>query len=359
MTLHGNHGDEHVVQFSLCNAAGLQKSGRVEFLSSLPSHFLAISETHANAYTQKSFERELREHAVLFGHPVGDRGFAGVAFMYRKSAAWAVRSAPFLHKPCERYYADSRLMCVQLFRVDERRSVIVYVLYGKSGGRWEPEKKKYNAQLLEAVHEDSLCRGDVATIVCGDMNITMEDCPEPLDRYRRDRWVDSAWFGQHGFDCRRTSLKGQGARIDIAILNQTAGALARSYDLSEGVNPNDHCLVHLSLALPSAAQTWYMPRKIGSSQGFQCPPDDYRPPHVATDLVIFSKQTLTAPTGPGAEEQSIFSCKSPCRTLVLNLGLVEVVQVSESLLFSLLKDLRVQILFGAVVLRKRCGKPMS
>ena len=129
--------------------------------------------TRANAYTQKSFERGLREHAVLFCHPVCDRGFAGVAFMYRKSAAWAVRSVAFLHKPCERFYADSRLMCVQLFRVDERRSVIVYVLYGKSGGRCEPEKKKYNAHLPEAVHEDSLRSGDVATNVCGDMNITM------------------------------------------------------------------------------------------------------------------------------------------------------------------------------------------
>ena len=112
------------------------------------------------------------------------------------------------------------------------------------------------------------------------------DCPAPFDRYRGDRWVDSACFGQHGFDCRPTSLKGQGARIDIALLNHTAGALARGYDLSEGVNPNDHCLVQLSLALPCAAQTWYMPRKIDSSQGFQCPPDDYRPPHAATDLVM-------------------------------------------------------------------------
>ncbi|CAK9030661.1 unnamed protein product [Durusdinium trenchii] len=39
--LHGNHGDEDVVEFSLCNVAGLQKNGRVEYLSSLTSHFLA------------------------------------------------------------------------------------------------------------------------------------------------------------------------------------------------------------------------------------------------------------------------------------------------------------------------------
>ena len=129
--------------------------------------------------------------------------------MYRKSAAWAVRCVSFLHKPCERFYADSRLMCVQLFRVDEQRSSIVYVLYGKSGGRWEPDKKKDNAQLLEAVHEDSIRRGDVPTIICGDMNITIEECPEPFERYRRALWVDSACFGQHGFDCRPTSLKGQ------------------------------------------------------------------------------------------------------------------------------------------------------
>lgn len=85
-----------------------------------------------------------------------------------------------------------------------------------------------------------------------------------FEQFQRARWTDPPFFGMGGFNAAPTSLKGQGARTDIALLNQTAGTLARGYNLSPGINPKDHCVVNVSLALPCAAQTWYMPRTIGS-----------------------------------------------------------------------------------------------
>ena len=58
--------------------------GEVSFLADNTVDFMALSETHANIYTQQSFTREMKEHTIIFGEPVSDRGFAGVAFMYKK-----------------------------------------------------------------------------------------------------------------------------------------------------------------------------------------------------------------------------------------------------------------------------------
>lgn len=96
-SLHGNAGrlGDSMVHLRVCNVAGLQKTGRSEFLAESTANFLAITERHANAYTQRSFARELKEYSVLFGVPVGDRGFAGVGFTYKKSSAWAVKEVTF------------------------------------------------------------------------------------------------------------------------------------------------------------------------------------------------------------------------------------------------------------------------
>ena len=292
--MHMSHGNtagvgDALVKLRVCNIAGLQQHGRSEFLAEHTVDFMAVTETHANAYTQKSFVRELQEHAVLFGEPVRDRGFAGVAFMYRKSSAWSVKAVPFISGKCERFYSDARLLCVQIFRSSERRSIIVYVICGKSGARWEADKKEYNKQLLRAVHEDSIQRGDIATIVCGDFNLTVNDAPEEVGLYQKSRWVDAAIFGIHGFDDRPTSLKGTGARIDLAFFNQTASVLAKGYDLLEGINSGDHRMLDLTLVSPIAAQFWYMTKRIGSAEAYSKPSESYIAPHVSTDHHLRAK----------------------------------------------------------------------
>lgn len=287
-SLHGNTGtsDETMVHLRVCNIAGLQKPGRSEFLTEHTVDFLALSETHANAYTQKSFARELREHAVLFGDPVHNRGFAGVAFLYKKSSAWAVKEVPFLSSKCQQFYNDARLLCVQIFRSNQQRSLVVYVVYGKSGARWEPPKKECNKQMLKAILEDSVLRGDVATVFCGDINLTVEDAPDVFDSFQKSRWVDTAWFGVEGFDGRPTSLKGNGARIDLSFVNQTASCLIQKYQLLDGVNPDDHRILDITLRFPLACQHWYMTKRIGHREEYSKPPHDYVPPHITTDEQI-------------------------------------------------------------------------
>lgn len=156
-------------------------------------------------------------------------------------------------------------------------------MYAKSGARWEPAKKEYNKQSLRAIHEDSILRGDVATVFCGDANLTVEDAPDVFDSFRKSRWVDSAWYGIGGFDDRPTSLQGNGARIDLAFVNHTASSPVFHYQLVEGVNKDDRRMLDTSLRVPLACQYWYMSKRIGARDDHVNPPHDYVPPHIATD----------------------------------------------------------------------------
>lgn len=285
--VHGNtkSSNDQLICLRICNIAGLQKDGRSEFLADNTVDFMALSETHANIYTQQSFTREMKEHTIIFGEPVSDRGFAGVAFMYKKSSAWAVKKLSFLSNKCRQFYNDSRLLCVQIFRSDEKRSVILYIIYGKSGARWEPSKRDYNRQMLSAIHEDSVLRGDLATIICGDFNLTVEDATDVFNLYKKSRWVDAALFGNTGFDDRPTSMKGHGARIDMALLNHTAASLPCQYDLMDGINTEDHRILDIKMHVPCAAQHWYMPKRCANAK-YQYPSSGYEPPQIERDKRI-------------------------------------------------------------------------
>ena len=284
-SLHGNAGrlGDSMVHLRVCNVAGLQKTGRSEFLAESTANFLAITERHANAYTQRSFARELKEYSVLFGVPVGDRGFAGVGFTYKKSSAWAVKEVTFF-----------------LVNVDNSMMMLVSYAFRLSGVQ-QRDLSSFTFCTLNLAQDGNLqkrsttnsrcvlymkipyCVVDVATVFCGDANLTVEDAPDVFDSFRKSRWVDSAWYGIGGFDDRPTSLQGNGARIDLAFVNHTASSPVFHYQLVEGVNKDDRRMLDTSLRVPLACQYWYMSKRIGARDDHVNPPHDYVPPHIATD----------------------------------------------------------------------------
>ena len=285
--MHILNGNSPSAPFSLhvCNINGLQQAGRWEFITDHLYDFMAITETHATVLVQTGLEKKIggSKYGIIWGHPVKDRSFSGVALAYKRSSAWAVRSVPFLEESCSRFFNDGRLLAVQLFRSSEKRSFIIYILYGISGARWETHKKTYVQSMVAAVHKDSQLRGSVAMVMCGDFNLEIDDFPRQAERLFLDRWLDSARWGPSGSCTDPTSLRGKGARIDLALVNTTASSSLVSYCLEDGVNVRDHKMIHLSLQSPLASQTWYMPKCVGMHGSYKTPSETYNPPSISTD----------------------------------------------------------------------------
>lgn len=230
--------------------------------------------------------KELIEHRCVWGAPVPERNFAGVAFLYRISSVWSVQKVAFCNKACDKFYSDGRLLCVQLFRNSEKHSILIYILYGKSGARWEPPKMKYNQDMVSAVQEDVVSRGEVSAVMCGDFNMTVEEAGDTFAKLRYGRWVDSAMFGICGFDNSPTSLQGKGARIDLAFLNHNATRSMKRYSLMEGVAGARHHLLDLNFSDVLAAQFIYMQKTLQCRGQFSRPGPGYEPPTISVDLDI-------------------------------------------------------------------------
>ena len=281
--IHGNPAGYFTLHVGKMN--GLQKDGRWEFITEHLVDYMAITETHATAYVQKTLDKKISgtEHGIIWGHPLDDRNFSGAGFVYKKSSSWIVRAVPFLEPECDRYFKDGRLLAVQLFRSDEKRSFIIYVLYGISGARWEIPKREYVQKLIAAIHRDSVQRGGLATVICGDFNLEVSDFTVQYEQLRTDHWVDAAYFGTNGFCNDNTSYKGKGSRIDLAFVNTCAAGALQSYSVQEGVIKNDHGMLQLVFHGPLASQTWKMPRQGEKPISYNKPPADFVPERIFPD----------------------------------------------------------------------------
>ena len=121
--------------------------------------------------------------------------------------------------------------------------------------------------------------------------------------------VDSAHWGPQGFCPDATSLRGQGARIDLAFVDTTAASSLVSYCLEDGITVQDHKMVHLSFHSPLAGRTWYMPKCAGLHGAYLMRAEAYSPPRISSDqnVHIALKKldvTVTLRTSSGAAEQN-------------------------------------------------------
>ncbi len=232
---------------------------------------MAVVETHATAYVQKTIARNDEGSGIVWGNAVDNRTWSGVALLYAKRSAWSVRRIPCLNHNAQRFEQAGRLMAVQIWRGKSQHSVVMYNLYGKSGGRTEASKKQYNQELIREVHRDSVMRGDVATVICGDFNMEISDAHEEFSALFNSRWKDAAHWGATGFDSTITSTKGKGARIDMAFLNHTLATYMRSYSVVFGLPQTGHDVVRLVIGMPCSSQTWYMVKNIGEHGDYQKP----------------------------------------------------------------------------------------
>ena len=124
-------------------------------------------------------------------------------------------------------------MLVQIFRGSGQRSLLIYVVYGLAGARWEQQKKNETLKMLKEVQKDAAMRGDVAAIICGDLKVEPTTVQEFMAEMKTG-WNDAAHWGTDGFDESPTCTKGKGSGIDWALMNRAVSVMLKAYDVQKG-----------------------------------------------------------------------------------------------------------------------------
>ena len=277
--MHALHGNTSF-SFSLAaiNPNGLNAPGKWATIASMAEDVVAISETHATIKSQKLLRDAGEDRQVFWGAPVGEKSRCGVAFLVRKSCAWAIREVKLIDK-CGKYYSQGRLHAIQLFRGDGKRSVMLYCVYGHVGARWEADKRTFLHEMLEGIFEDVAMRGGIPAAIVGDYNIEVGESAL-IQRYLRCDWHDAAtWSTQPSADM-ITSMKGKGSRIDLCLMNREAAGLCRSCVTKDAPVRTDHRVVTVGFDWPLACQVRYLVKNVGIKCKYQHPPRDYVPPVV-------------------------------------------------------------------------------
>ena len=107
---------------------------------------------------------------------VPEKHYTGVALMVKRSSCWAAQELRWRDgDPCYPYWHDNRLLAAQIWLGNGGTSLLVYVVYGPSGARWEKHKRQYLDSLLDALGQDVAARGDLPVLILGDFNMVIAE----------------------------------------------------------------------------------------------------------------------------------------------------------------------------------------
>ena len=123
-------------------------------------------------------------------------------------------------------------------------------LYGFSGARWEARLQQQNSRAFQSVFDFAVSLGNVPVIIAGDFNQELHESEFLQEMVNFGRWPDAA-RQNHSATC----MKGKkGSRIDFFFLNDNAASLLTNYEVTPGINENDHLYVGINLSLPTPSQ---------------------------------------------------------------------------------------------------------
>ena len=133
--------------------------------------FTALVETHCTEHMQKSLPFVAKDFHILWGAPIKQGARTGVAALVKKGCCWNTKIVSLTNSPCEKYFNIGRLLLVQLFYGKGNRSILIYIVYGQAGSRWEQSKKDELESMIAAITHDMNGRGSVPALIDGDFNI--------------------------------------------------------------------------------------------------------------------------------------------------------------------------------------------
>ena len=118
-----------------------------------------------------------------------DRQFSGVSLLLRTTAFWQITPLNWNRDDaCYQYYQDCRLVAAQAWLGHGGTSILFYVAYGPTGSRWENHKRTYLSKMLDAITEDVVSRGQLPTVLLGDLNMPVAESSKLQTLIRSRTW---------------------------------------------------------------------------------------------------------------------------------------------------------------------------
>ena len=251
------NGNTRLLRLCYLNPDGVMGKTRGPAISALPADVIAISETHLTADLLKLVDGSFPRFRSLWG-PASQ---AGVGFLVRDAAVWAVRPIQWpANSPCHRHFTAGRLHGISLYLGNGKKQLLCYVIYGYSGARWSSHLKKRTHNIMEAVLSDAASRG-LPAIFGGDLNLGVSDSDllQRLPQLGWSRLADAVGLGQAP-----TCFKGGGSVIDHIYCNQLAMASFISFYHGDRTHFADHNPLFGHFNVGVASQVVYRNRSYGA-----------------------------------------------------------------------------------------------
>ena len=168
--------------------------------------------------------------------------YNGVALLLNKEKFWKVSQIRWSESsPCHKFAVSGfgHGGC----------AMIIYNLYAPSGSRWEDHKRRQLNELLDAVTEDRVMRGQVPSILLGDLNMPIAESSKMAAMLHNRTWCDTRKVAEPHMMLAPTCHVGpsNGSMIDHIFVSPSLFDLTYDFQITKFPVFKDHSQVSIKI----------------------------------------------------------------------------------------------------------------
>ena len=240
------------------NPSGLSDVSKQQAIHELDLDVMAITETHLGDHMHRAYDEQYPQYSCNFSLDPKEKTFSGVALFLKHSCFWQVQNIQWpTDSQCFKFANEGRLVAVQAWYGHGGNSILFYCAYAPSGSRWEKPKRAALHQLLDAVIDDTVARGQLPTVLLGDLNMPIHESFKMQQILKDQVFMDLRNIADPSMKQAATCYHGPNGGSCIDYILSTPG-LYDSFSHFEirKIEPcKDHGLVSVKLSVPAPVQT--------------------------------------------------------------------------------------------------------
>lgn len=258
---HGNtkiSNANYSLSIGTLNVGGLSSIIKRKQICDFSLDVCGITESHLTDDLHSRTSEVFPSYYCVFSPDQADRQFSGVSILLSKTAFWQI--TPIKWNPddaCYKYHQDCRLVAAQAWLGHGVTSILFYVAYGPSGSRWENHKRTYLNNMLDAITEDVISRGQIPAVLLCDLNMPISESSKIRAMIRSQTWNNASSLASHEHINTPTCHPGKrkGSQIDFIFTSASFYDQLFQYEVTKFVPFKDHSLVSVRCKVPAPIQT--------------------------------------------------------------------------------------------------------